>query len=210
MGPYDAGVHKAERISGVKIIQTGPVFFRKIICRILNIKFGYMKLEMERTIEVRHISIEVNADYEGFTQNLERALGSFDPSLYDDLETDPSSVKKRLEKAVGEEGLMLFIIREHGKLLNILGAPRKAKQYVLGNPLIAIEMTRHDIRAGLYAPLRIFVYEADDHSTWVEYDKPSTLFGQFNDPEITAIAQSLDVKLENLIRKAEMVEQLLH
>lgn len=163
---------------------------------------------MERIIEVRHISLEVDADFENFTKNLERSLGRFDDSMYKGLETDPAIVRKRLEKAAGEEGLMLFTIREHGKLLSIMGASRKAKQYVLGNPLIAIKMTRHDIRAGLYAPLRMFVYEADDHSTRVEYDQPSSLFGQFNDPEVTAVAQSLDIKLVKVIKKAEMAAKV--
>lgn len=158
---------------------------------------------MERTIEVRHVSLEVHADFESFTRNLEQSLGRFDYSLYKDLESSPGEVQKRLEKAAGEEGLMLFNIQEHGKLLNIAGAPRKAKQYVLGNPLITVTMTRHDIRAGLYAPLRILVYETGDHSTRVEFDQPSSLFGQFNHPEVTTVAKSLDMKLANVIKKAE-------
>ena len=107
---------------------------------------------MERAIEVRHVSLEINADFGSFTQALERSLGRFDYSLYKDLETNPRSVEERLKAAAGEEGLMLFNVQEHGRLLNIVGSPRKAKQYVLGNPLIAVTMTRHDIRAALYAP----------------------------------------------------------
>ncbi len=164
---------------------------------------------MERMIEVRHVSMKVNADFESFTQNLERALGRFDFSLYEDLETSPEIVRERLEKAAGEEGLMLFTIRDHGKLLNIFGTPKKAKQYVLGNPLVAITMTCHDIRAGLYAPLRMLVYEDDDHSTQVEFDMPSSLFGQFNDPEVTAVARSLDNKLLSLIKKAEQAMSMV-
>ncbi len=163
---------------------------------------------MERIFEVRHISLEVDADFESFTKNLERSLGRFDDSMYKGLETDHAIVRKRLEQAAGEEGLMLFTIRDHGKLLNIRGAPKKAKQYVLGNPLIAIKMTQHDIRAGLYAPLRMLVYEADDRSTRVEYDQPSSLFGQFDVPEVTAIAKSLDMKLTNVIKKAEMASKV--
>jgi len=158
---------------------------------------------MERSIEVRHVSLEINADFESFTQTLEQSLGRFDYSLYRDLETDPRSVEERLKASAGEEGLMLFNVQEHGKLLNIFGSPRKAKQYVLGNPLIAATMTRRDIRAGLYAPLRVLVYEADDQSTRIEFDQPSSLFGQFNNPEVTTVARSLDTKLANLIKKAE-------
>jgi len=96
---------------------------------------------MERKIEVRHVSLEINADFESFTQTLEQSLGRFDYSVYKDLETDPRSVEERLKASAGEEGLMLFNVQEHGKLLNIVGSPRKAKQYVLGNPLIAVTMT---------------------------------------------------------------------
>lgn len=157
---------------------------------------------MERTFEVRHVTVDVKMDFETFTQNLEQALGRFDPSIVEDLTTAPAEAQKRLEKMAGEEGLMLFDIQNHGALLNILGVPKKAKQYVLGNPLIAITMTRHDIRAALYAPLRALVYEADDRSTRVEFDQPSSLFGQFNHPEVTTVGQSLDKKLANLIKKA--------
>ena len=158
---------------------------------------------MERTIEIRHLSLELDADFESFTQALEESLGRFDYSLFKDIETDPRSVEKRLKASAGEEGLMLFNVQEHGKLLNIVTSPRKAKQYVLGNPLIAVTMTRHDIRAGLYAPLRVLVYEADDRSTRIEFDQPSSLFGQFDNPEVTIVARSLDTKLANLIKKAE-------
>jgi uncharacterized protein (DUF302 family) len=160
-------------------------------------------LKMEHTIEVRHVSLEINADFESFTRILEESLGRFDYSLYKDLETDPQSVEKRLKALAGEEGLMLFSIQEHGKLLNIVGSPKRAKQYILGNPLIAVTMTRRDIRAGLYAPLRVLVYEADDRSTRIEFDQPSSLFGQFNNPDVTTVARSLDTKLANLIKTTE-------
>ena len=157
---------------------------------------------MERTIKVLHVSLEVRAAFDRFTWNFERSLGRFDPSLVVGLETAPAEARKRLEGAAGEDGLMLFDIQDHGKLLSILGVQRKAKQYVLGNPLIAITMTRHDIRAGLYAPLRVLVHEADDLSTRVEFDQPSSLFGQFDNPEITSVAQSLDRKLAHAIERA--------
>jgi uncharacterized protein (DUF302 family) len=158
---------------------------------------------MERSIEVDHVSLTINANFERLTRTLEQLLGRFDDVLLDELETDPGSVAERLKEAAGEEGLMLFNVYDHGKLLNIYGNPKKARQYVLGNPLIAAMMTRHDIRAGLYAPLRLLVYEADDQSTHIEFDQPSSLFGQFNNPEVTAVAQSLDTKLASLIKQVE-------
>ena len=158
---------------------------------------------MEHAIEVHHVSLELYADFEDFTQTLEQSLGRFDDTLLKGVETDPGTVEERIVGAAGEEGLMLFSVQDHGRLLGVYGTPKKAKQYVLGNPLIAATMTRHDMRAGLYAPLRLFVYEADDRSTHIEYDQPSSLFGQFHNPEITAVARSLDAKLASLINKVK-------
>ena len=66
-------------------------------------------------------------------------------------------------------------------------------------------MTRHDIRAGLYAHLRVLIYEDDNHSTRIDFDQPSSLFRQFNNHDVTTTAQSLDKKLINLIGKAELL-----
>ena len=160
---------------------------------------------MERTIEVHHVSVEIHTDFDRLTGVLERLLGRFNEALLKDLETNPGLVEQRLKEEAGEEGLMLFNVRDHGRLLNLFGMNKKAKQYVLGNPLIAAMMTRHDIRAGLYAPLRLFVYETGDHTTRIEFDKPSSLFGQFNNLEVTVVAQSLDAKLARLIERAELL-----
>ena len=75
-------------------------------------------------------------------------------------------------------------------------------QYVVGNPLLAIQMTQHDIRAGLYAPLRVLLYEDEQGKTCVEYDKPSSLFGQFGNANINEVAAMLDQKLEQLVTEA--------
>ena len=156
---------------------------------------------MEHKIEIFHVSMNVNVEFDNFTCTFELLLGNLDRSVFN--ETDPSIIEKCLKGMSGEEDLMLFEVLDHGNLLNIVGSPRKAKQYVLGNPLTAAEMTRYDIRAGLYAPLRVLIYETDNQSTQIEFDRPSSLFGQFNNPNVTAVAQSLDKKLVNLIQEAE-------
>ena len=102
----------------------------------------------------------------------------------------------------GPSGFMLFATHNHGALLRLAGQRRKAVQYVLGNHLFALQMTQHDIRASLYAPLRVLLYETDDGTTCVEYDKPSSLFGQFGDERIDKVAAGLDQKLEELVATA--------
>ena len=93
-------------------------------------------------------------------------------------------------------------MRDHGALLGLKGQKRKAVQYVVGNPLFAIEMTSHAIGASLYAPLRALIYVGDDGKTYIEYDRPSSLFGQFGNAEVDRMAATLDQKLESLATTA--------
>jgi uncharacterized protein (DUF302 family) len=97
---------------------------------------------------------------------------------------------------------MLFGTMDHGALLAMAGKPVRAVQYVVGNPLFAVQMTRHNVAAGLYAPLRLFVYENGAGKTVLEYDKPSSLFGQFHNDRIDAVAAMLERKLEELVGAA--------
>lgn len=55
---------------------------------------------------------------------------------------------------------------------------------------------------GLYVPLRIAVYTDTDGKTYVQYDKPSTLLGQFKNDKIGMIAQMLDEKIGGLATMA--------
>jgi uncharacterized protein (DUF302 family) len=63
-------------------------------------------------------------------------------------------------------------------------------------------MIQHDIRAGLYAPLRVLIFEDKGGKTCVEYDRPSSLFGQFGNASVTDVANMLDRKLEQLVAEA--------
>ena len=63
-------------------------------------------------------------------------------------------------------------------------------------------MTRHRLPAGLYAPLRVFLYEDEKGNSVFEYDKPSSLFGQFDDEQVSAVARELDAALERILQHA--------
>jgi len=87
-------------------------------------------------------------------------------------------------------------------LLRIAGLARKAVQYEIGNPLTAARMTRHRLPASLYAPLRVVLYEYEAGHAVFEYDRPSSLFGQFGDERVTAVARELDASLERVLGQA--------
>lgn len=133
-----------------------------------------------------------------------RQPGRFDASEHDALSAaeNAETARARLEAMAGPSGFLLFETIDHGALLQIVGHPRKAVQYIVGNPLYAIEMTRHAIGAALYAPLRVLIYEDDDGQMCLEYDRPSSLFGQFGDTRVDETAASLDRKLADLTSEA--------
>jgi uncharacterized protein (DUF302 family) len=155
-------------------------------------------------VTIDHVRLVVNAPFDKVTKAFEQELGQFDAEVYKSLAAgeDPERVRAQIEAMVGPSGFMLFRTSDHGALLRLAGQQKKALQYLVGNPLFALQMTQHDIRASLYAPLRVLVYENEHGETCVEYDKPSSLFGQFANTKVTDVATMLDRKLEQLVAKA--------
>ena len=155
-------------------------------------------------ISVDHVRLTTDKPFGDVTKAFEQQVGRFDPDVYKALAEggDAEGAKAKIEAMTGPSGFMLFATHNHGAFLRLAGQKRKAIQYIVGNPLFAFQMTQHDIRASLYAPLRVLIYENDEGKTCVEYDKPSTLFGQFGNERISPTAAMLDKKLESLVATA--------
>jgi uncharacterized protein (DUF302 family) len=155
-------------------------------------------------IAVDHVRVVADKPFDHVIKSFEQQLGQFNPEVSKWLASgeDAEEVRAKIEAMVGPSGFMLFRASDHGALLRLAGQKKKSLQYLVGNPLFAVQMTQHDIRAGLYAPLRVLIYESEDGKTSVEYDKPSSLFGQFGNAKVTDVATMLDRKLEQLVAKA--------
>ena len=98
--------------------------------------------------------------------------------------------------------LWLFLVRNHGELTAVDGRNFKGMQYEIGNPLTAERMTRYALAAGLYAPLRVMLYEDESGKAIFEYDLPSSLFAQFGDERVTQVGRELDTELETVLQAA--------
>jgi uncharacterized protein (DUF302 family) len=153
---------------------------------------------------VDHVRLATDKPFEAVTQAFEAQLGKFDGDVRKAATASEGieEAKAKITAMAGPSGFMLFGTSDHGALLRLAGQKRKAIQYVVGNPLFAHQMTQHDIRASLYAPLRVLIYENEDGKTCVEYDRPSSLFGQFGNDRISPTAAMLDKKLEALVAAA--------
>ena len=156
------------------------------------------------TYPANRIESQLNVPYERFTRAFESLLGRTDVDVFARLPAMPAEeLHTRLQSVVGPLDFSLFQKIDHGGILTAL-TPRhvRAMTYVFGNALIAMTMTQHDPRAGLYVPLRLFVTEADA-GVLVTYDLPSALMAQFGNAAITLVARDLDAKVERLLRETE-------
>jgi uncharacterized protein (DUF302 family) len=154
---------------------------------------------------VTHVNVKSSKPFDAVTAAIESQLGKFDAQVFGAAMKDvsnPAEVESKIHAMEGSSGFMLFAMRDHGQLLSLKGRKEFDRQYEIGNPLIAVEMTQADLRAGEYAPLRICVYVGEDHLTHVDYDLPSTIFGRFKSAQVDKVAKSLDQKLETLIANA--------
>lgn len=151
------------------------------------------------TIHVEHVRIVSTKTFAQVKAALEAQVPTLDPAVADALNAGDSVQALKLEHG---EPLFIFLIRDHGALLKAQGGARNAIQYEIGNPFTASRMTKHKLPAALYAPLRIVLYENSDGVATFEYDKPSTLFGQFGDPEVDKVGHELDQELAHALQRA--------
>jgi hypothetical protein len=111
------------------------------------------------------------------------------------------SYETEVQSYVGPSGFMLFGLFNHGGWIAKAGIQRKVMRVVLGNPLIAITMLRHDVTAGLFAPVEVLLVDAGEGRSSLIYVKPSSLMVVESNPELLSAAEELDAKLAALAAK---------
>lgn len=152
------------------------------------------------TITVEHIQIISNRPFAEVRTALEARLPRLDPKILVTLRSGDQDGATEYE-ATGPR-LSILLERDHGSLLEIAGLRRNAIQYDVGNPLTASKMTRHNLGAALYAPLRVVLIEDQNGHAVFEYDRPSCFFGQFGDLRIRDVGLHLDDILDELLLAA--------
>lgn len=110
-----------------------------------------------RIIQVEHVILRSPKSFAEVLATLEHSVPKFNPEI--DTLIASGNTKELQKKLEAGPELAIFLSRDHGSLLRIAGQSRKAVQYEIGNPLTASKMTRHEFATGLYAPLRVVLYE---------------------------------------------------
>ena len=154
-----------------------------------------------RPLTVEHIRIGSKRSFDEVKASLESRLRSVQVDLLIPFSQkgDMAGARAELERLAAPTGLSILYSLNHGAALAMDGGPRKAVGYGIGNVLTAVSMTKHNMAAGLYAPIRVVLYEGADGTAVFEYDRPSSMFGLLGNASIDTVAAQLDVALKELL-----------
>jgi uncharacterized protein (DUF302 family) len=157
---------------------------------------------MIQKLQVNHIAYRTTRSFDEVVKAFETVVGTLEDIGWASVPgaaKNAADFETRVNARIGSSGFTRFLTVDHGDWLSFFGKPREARQYVIGNPLIAITMLRHDIGAGLNVPVRVYIYRDEvNGTTRFEYDEPSTLMSGLDNKDVTAAAEKLDAKLTAL------------
>lgn len=160
-----------------------------------------------RRIEIEHRVIASIQPYEKVLDGLKKRLGSVESwqEAAQRLQATPPAhsswerVSEVIESTLGSSGFLLFSVTGHTPLLRLMGKISRAIQYIVGNPLLAVQMSQFLPEVALYAPLRLVVYEDESGKTFVAYDDFVSLLAQYQHEAVSKVAQIVEQKLEALL-----------
>src|SRR5262249_11977670 len=126
----------------------------------------------------------------GSCSNHSRAISCRDDESWGlNLENFQKVVRIQAEK----RRFMVFGEFDYHQWLGLYGIQRKLARWILGNPVIAITMIRHDLEAALFAPVELLLVEDENREgVTVIYDLPSSLMVTRENPPLLEAAAALD------------------
>jgi uncharacterized protein (DUF302 family) len=159
-----------------------------------------------RKVEIERLSVISSKPFEEILASLEAAIGH--PDMIQFMKATHASqtfaeFESTVHKHLGTTGLMMFMKFDQGAVLRKetgLDTP-KIVRYVIGNPLIMKEMTKHVPDAASYAPVTILVDERPD-GVHLSYDKMASFLAPYRNSNALNVARDLDSKIENLLRES--------
>ncbi len=74
--------------------------------------------------------------------------------------------------AVSKGGMMVMSTVDQGNMLKMTGLDMKGTLFLVGNPNIGKQVFEKDPAAGLYLPLRVYIYRGSDNKTYLSTTNP--------------------------------------
>ena len=116
-----------------------------------------------QSFEARRVRVKSARSFEEVLLNLQKVVGKTtipqgSPKAQGEVPTR-EQFEQAMQQEVGESDFTLMFAMDYGHWLPLFGIQRKVMRWILGNPLIAITMIRHDITASLFAPVELLLVE---------------------------------------------------
>ena len=157
-------------------------------------------------IEIERFSLIALKEFDDVVATINAGIGHPDMAEFwnsTQKTRSATELESTIEKAVGKTELMLFVAFDHGAIISKATGREKSRiiRFVIGNPLIMKEMAKHVPDAGSYAPVTVLVDERTD-GVHLSYDRMASLLAPYENPDALEVARNLDMKVEDLLRRA--------
>jgi uncharacterized protein (DUF302 family) len=159
---------------------------------------------IETTYRAVRLTYDSNLDFNETRARFDERVPAFEGATSIELVLGGapwSKVQAAVDARAGPTGLVALSRLDQGALLSLEGEPLEATLYLVGNPIVAREVTRHEPAAALYAPFRVAVYR-DTTGVHIAYDKPSSIFASLGSSGIDVIAVELDDKIRTVVESS--------
>ena len=161
---------------------------------------------MIRKVEIERFTLISSKPFDQVVAAVYAAVGHPDMAEFGRSTHEARSfaeLKGAVEKGLSEAGLMLFMQLDHGAVVRKetgRDSPRIIR-FVIGNPLIMMQMAKHVPDAGSYAPVTVLVDERAD-GVHLSYDRMASFLAAYGNRDALQVAEDLDNKIETLLREA--------
>jgi uncharacterized protein (DUF302 family) len=148
------------------------------------------------------VTVQTQRPYQEVIAAFESEVGRWDAEVAAKLVAEKAKwevVREAVCKMAGHQGLMIFAKINQGEIASLSGILRQSVVFLVGNAVIATDILKIDIRAGMLVPFRVEVYD-DGSGGALSYDLPSSFLASLGKPGLEAIGQSLDEKIESVVR----------
>jgi uncharacterized protein (DUF302 family) len=161
---------------------------------------------MIRKVEIERFSLISSRPFDQVVAAVDAGIGHPDMAEFGRSTHEARSLaelKSAVEKGLSKVGLMLFMKLDYGAVVRKdtgRDMPRIIR-FIIGNPLIMMEMAKHVPDAGSYAPVTVLVDERLD-GVHLSYDRMSSLLAPYGNRDALKVARDLDKRVEDLLRQA--------
>ncbi len=155
-----------------------------------------------RSDTIQHSCVFTGLGFDAAVRAFEGELGRLDPAVTPRLVERRAAwpeVEREIEKIGGSHGLMIIERVDLGSVASLSGRQKRCLLYLVGNPVIANRIISVDLRGCFYVPFRVALYDdGDPQGAVIAYDRPSSFLATLGQPELTAIAEELDRKIDGV------------